>query len=189
MKTLSSLKLRPLELEDIEDYREMTHPSRAYHKYNGPYYKHDNEEEHEEKIRVLRSKLESGEKNVLGNKEIIADATKNEIIGLVNWYWKSEETNWLEVGIVIFNENYWGCGVGYKALSMWIDKMFERKEALVRIGLTTWSGNVRMMKLAEKMGLKKEAEYRKARIVEGVYYDSVSYGVLKEEWERLKRKL
>ena len=31
--------------------------------------------------------------------------------------------------------------------------------------------------------MKKEAEYRKARIVNGEYYDSVSYGILKEEWQ------
>lgn len=188
MNKLVKLKLRELELEDIEDYRVWTHPSREYHKYNGPYYKQPNQEEHAEEIETLRSRLESGEQNVLGKREIIANMETNEIIGLVNWYWKSEETNWLEVGIVIFNEKYWGHGIGYKALSLWIDKIFEKKEDLVRIGLTTWSGNVRMMRLAEKLGLKKEAEYRKARIVDGVYYDSVSYGILKEEWESLKHE-
>ena len=39
-----------------------------------------------------------------------------------------------------------------------------------------------MMKLAEKIGLRKEAVYRKARIVDNQYYDAVSYGILKEEW-------
>lgn len=42
-----------------------------------------------------------------------------------------------------------------------------------------------MMNLAEKLGLKKEAVYRKARIVDKKYYDSISYGILKEEWEKL----
>jgi putative hydrolase of HD superfamily len=48
--------------------------------------------------------------------------------------------------------------------------------------MTTWSGNTRMMHLAEKLGFVKEAVYRKARIVNGIYYDSVSYGILREEW-------
>ena len=177
------LILRELRLEDIEDYRYWTHPSREHHKYNGPYFKHATEEEHNENVNKFRKRLELGEKNVLGNKEIIADLETDEIIGFVNWYWKSEETNWLEVGIVIFNENYWGYGIGHEGLKLWIDKIFKDKTELVRIGLTTWSGNMRMMKLAEKLGLKKEAEYRKARIVDGKYYDSVSYGILKEEWE------
>jgi putative hydrolase of HD superfamily len=42
-----------------------------------------------------------------------------------------------------------------------------------------------MMALAEKLGLKKEAVYRKARIVKGEYFDSVSYGILRDEWETL----
>jgi len=64
--------------------------------------------------------------------------------------------------------------------------IFDRHPNIIRIGLTTWSGNERMIKLAEKLGLKKEAVYRKARIVDGVYYDSISYGFLKEEWRIAK---
>ena len=107
---------------------------------------------------------------------------KNELIGEVNWYWKSKETNWLEIGIVIFDEKNWGKGIGIQAMRLWICEMFESKTELVRIGLTTWSGNEGMIKLAEKLRLKKEAEYRKARIVDGKYYDSISYGILREEW-------
>jgi len=68
---------------------------------------------------------------------------------------------------------------------MWIDEIFEQNPKLIRSGLSTWSRNERMMKLAEKLGLKKEAVYRKARIVDNQYYDSVSYGILKEEWQAL----
>ena len=91
----------------------------------------------------------------------------------------------MEVGIVIFNDDYWGHGIGYDVLNMWIDEIFSQNRKLIRIGLSTWSGNERMMKLAEKVGLKKEAVYRKARIVDNKYYDSVSYGILKEEWQVL----
>jgi len=42
-----------------------------------------------------------------------------------------------------------------------------------------------MMNLAEKLGLEKEAVYRKARIVDKQYYDSISYGILKEEWQAI----
>ncbi len=100
-------------------------------------------------------------------------------------YWKSQETLWMEIGIVIFNEDYWGQGIGYKGLRMWINEIFYQNPKLIRIGLSTWSGNERMMKLAEKLGLKKEAVYIKARIVDNQYYDSVSYGILKEEWQRI----
>ena len=83
---------------------------------------------------------------------------------------------------IIFNENYWGKGIGQLALALWVQKLLDKRPELIRIGLSTWSGNQRMMKLAEKLGFKQEAIYRKARIVDGAYYDSVSYGILREEW-------
>ena len=70
--------------------------------------------------------------------------------------------------------------------NMRISKLFDKNTEIVRLGLTTWSGNKRMMKLAEKLGLKKEATSRKARIINNKYYDSVSYGILCEEWEVIK---
>ena len=66
--------------------------------------------------------------------------------------------------------------------------MFINFPEIIRIGLTTWSGNTRMMKLAENIGLHKEAEYKKARIVDNEYFDSLSYGILKEDWIGLGNK-
>lgn len=63
-----------------------------------------------------------------------------------------------------------------------MDDVFEEKKQIVRLGLTTWSGNIGMIRLAKKLGMKKEATYRNARIVNGEYFDAVSYGVLREEW-------
>ena len=134
----------------------------------------------------MKGRFVNGEKNVFKNKKLIANEDTDEIIGQVNWYLESQETLWMEIGIAIFNENYWGLGIGGEALKMWIDEVFKENPKLIRIGLSTWSGNKRMMKLAEKLGLKKEAVYRKARIVNNEYYDSVSYGILKEEWKMLK---
>jgi len=179
-----NIVLRELELKDLEDYFYWNLPSREFHKFNGPYYRKRSEEELRKHIGELKLLLLEGEKNALKNKKIIANKDTDEIIGSVNWYWKSQETLWMEIGIVVFNDEYWGHGIGYKALRMWIDKVFAQNPKLIRIGLSTWSGNERMMKLAEKIGLKREAVYRKARIVDNQYYDSVSYGILKEEWQR-----
>jgi putative hydrolase of HD superfamily len=166
-------------LEDIEKYRKLTHPSKKFHQYDGPYYGIDTEEEHNQRIDKLKTRIESCE--TFTSRLLIVDQTF-KILGSVSWYWKSEETKWLEVGIDIFDENDWGKGIGYSALNLWINKVFEEKVEIVRIGLSTWSGNIGMMKLAEKLGLKQEACYRKARIVDGKYYDSISYGILRDEW-------
>ncbi|MFC4652232.1 GNAT family N-acetyltransferase [Lactococcus nasutitermitis] len=180
--------LRELELKDCEDYLYWNNPSREFHHWNGPYYASHSKEELEKQVSQLKNSLSKGQKNVLKNKKIIADKENDAIIGEVSWYWKSQETLWLEIGIVIFNENYWGNGIGTEALKAWIDQIFQEKPELVRLGLSTWSGNKRMMKLAEKCGMQKEAEYRKARIVDGSYYDAISFGILREEWQNFLEK-
>ena len=79
--------------------------------------------------------------------------------------------------------------IGTKVLKMWTNVIFKQHPEVEHIGLTTWSGNPRMMHLAEKIGYTKEAQIRKVRYFQGVYYDSVKYGVLREEWEKLHRNL
>ena len=176
--------LRDIEIDDLDSYRYWNHPSREFHKFNGPYFGVMTEDELDDNIKKIKENLLSGKKG-FSHKKLIVDAETNEIIGTVNKYYKSIETDWMEIGIIIFNENYWGCGIGYKALSLWTTEVFDKHPKFVRLGLTTWSGNVGMMKLAEKLNFKKEAVYRKARIVDGEYYDSVSYGILKEEWYKI----
>ncbi len=179
-----NLIIRELEMKDLTDFLYWNHPSREFHKFNGPYYGRKNEEELRKYIEEIKELFRIGASNVLKNKKIVANKDTDEIVGQVNWYWKSEETLWMEIGIVIFNENYWGKGIGYEALKLWIDEIFDENPKLVRLGLSTWSGNLRMMHLAEKLGFLKEAVYRKARIVNNEYYDAISYGILKEEWEK-----
>lgn len=175
--------LRDLKISDLDTYFRWKHPSREFRKYNGPYFKQETEEELRVIVDEYRKKLKRGKTNVLSDKKIIANKITDEIIGEVNWYWKSKETLWMELGIVIFNEEYWGQGFGYQILKLWINNKFNENPKLIRLGMTTWSGNIGMMKLSEKLGFKKEAVYRKARIVNGKYYDSVSYGILREEWD------
>jgi len=174
------IKLKTLELTDLEEYKYWKLPFHKYHDFNGPYFKKNSKKEIEDYIQKLTIELST--ENVSLNKKLIIYS--NKIIGEVSWYWKSKETFWLEIGIVIFDEKYWNKNLGFYALKEWITYIFDSKPEIVRIGLTTWSGNIGMIKLSEKLGLKKEAEIRKARIVKGVYYDSVSYGILRKEWEK-----
>ena len=68
----------------------------------------------------------------------------------------------------------------------WFDICFKEHPEIARLGLTTWSGNYGMIKLSEKIGLKLEAKIRKVRYYNGVYYDSVKYGILREEFNKLQ---
>lgn len=105
----------------------------------------------------------------------------NQPAGTVTYHWESETTRWLEIGIAIYSQDQWGKGIGRKALSVWVTHMFNRFE-IERVGLTTWSGNPRMIACAKAIGMQIEGTLRKVRYYNGVYYDSVKMGVLREEW-------
>ncbi|KKO52992.1 GNAT family N-acetyltransferase [Paenibacillus sp. DMB20] len=103
-------------------------------------------------------------------------------IGIVTYYWEHQPTRWLEAGIIIYLPEYWSGGYGTEALSLWVDFLFEHL-TIGRVGITTWSGNPRMMRCAEKAGLKLEGRMRKCRYYNGEYYDSIRMGITREEWE------
>ena len=108
------------------------------------------------------------------------------LVGTASRYWQDRKTRWLEVGIVIYDSNYWYGGYGSEALKIWTTKTFNDFSELEHVGLTTWSGNISMMKSAEKIGYKLEGRIRKVRYHMNEYFDSIKYGVLREEWESLK---
>ena len=47
---------------------------------------------------------------------MIADRGTDGLLGHVTWYWESQETNWLSVGIGLYNPESWGKGLGYGVL-------------------------------------------------------------------------
>jgi RimJ/RimL family protein N-acetyltransferase len=64
---------------------------------------------------------------------------------------------------------------------MWLEILFEQYDSLPHIGLTTWSGNKAMMRVSEKLGLKLEGQIRQVRWWQGQYWDSMKYGILRNE--------
>ncbi len=118
---------------------------------------------------------------------ILAVIIDEKAVGTVSCYWVDKHTNWLETGIVIYDSAYWSGGYGTEAYRMWIDFLF-KSTSLHRLGMSTWSGNIRMMKTAAKIGMKEEARIREARIVNGNYFDSIKMGILRREWESHRSK-
>lgn len=109
---------------------------------------------------------------------------EGQFIGTVGSYWVDKNTNWLEIGIVIYDTKFWESGIGSEVFKLWIDYLFEQN-FVHRLGISTWSGNKRMIKLAKKVGMKEEACIRQARIVEGQLYDAIKMGILRDEWTYL----
>ncbi len=115
--------------------------------------------------------------------EFLAIKIDEELIGTVHFYWEHEPSHWLEAGILIFHPHYWNGGYGTEALALWVEELFYRFQHIPRVGLTTWSGNKRMIRSAEKIGMQLEGRLRKCRFYNGEYYDTIRMGVLREEWQ------
>ncbi|WP_101842751.1 GNAT family N-acetyltransferase [Halobacillus sp. Marseille-P3879] len=147
-------------------------------KWNGPY--------------IIEEKLSKGDYEKTWKQQLITAVPASLVItadektiGYVGAYWVDPNTDWLETGIVIYDKAYWNGGYGSEAYKLWIDFLF-RHTHLHRLGMSTWSGNVRMIKVAEKLGMKEEARIREARKVSDQYYDAVKMGVLRKEWEAFR---
>ncbi|MCL9777179.1 GNAT family N-acetyltransferase [Vibrio methylphosphonaticus] len=171
--TKKQVKIRPAKESELEFIHSLVISNDEWTKFNGPYfsYTHPSLEQFEN----------SSFQRLLTGLDLQLITVDDIPVGAVNCYWECEETRWLEAGIVIYDKEYWGRGIGALAIPLWVSYLFENKE-LERVGLTTWSGNPRMMSLALKLGFQQEAILRKVRYYNGEYYDSVKYGVLRSEW-------
>lgn len=174
--------LRDWDREDIPRYREYLRPGQEWQDLDGPYYPRPSKEETERSLERLTERIGRGDWPRPRKVIAIADAETNQLIGQVSRYWQSKETCWLSAGVVVFEPRKWRRGIGYEALGLWSDYLFELMPELARLDLRTWSGNHGMMRLAEKLGYRLEARFRNARLVDGEYYDGLGYGVLREEW-------
>jgi len=183
MKQGNKIILRNWQQQDLERYKYWHIGKHSWMDYDGPYYEKPTIEETNDRIKQLAKNITENNWPTPYKRLVIANKSDNVLIGTVSWYWQSEETNWKSIGIVIYDEEYWSKGIGYEALKHWIDYLFETCTNIVRLDLRTWSGNERMMRLAEKLGFTLEARFRMARIVAGTYYDSIGMGLLRKEWE------
>jgi RimJ/RimL family protein N-acetyltransferase len=110
-------------------------------------------------------------------------ALDGECIGMVS---RSEEEpaggGWWELGIVIYDPRHWGGGFGRQALRLWTSLTFAETDAHV-LTLTTWSGNERMVRSAQRVGYCECARIPEARLWQGQRWDSVKLCALRREWE------
>ncbi|GAF66361.1 putative acetyltransferase [Bacillus sp. TS-2] len=148
-------------------------------KWNAPYIP-------EEKVSKEKY-LESWREEVFpGVPSSLVIKCNNKVIGYVSCYWVDRNTNWLETGIVIYDSDYWNGGYGTESYQLWISYLFTNTH-LHRIGMSSWSGNKRMLAVANKIGMKEEARIREARIVNGEYFDAIKMGMLRSEWRASQR--
>ncbi|MEF3356269.1 GNAT family protein [Paenibacillus sp. GYB006] len=170
-----NLLIRPIEYTDLFRIWELEYKDEKpeWKRWDAPYYPHQSQT-YEEFLPIGESWINKPTPWVIEVDGIVR--------GMVSYYWEHEPSKWLEMGIVFYESGSWGKGLGTRALKLWIDHLFDTMP-LVRVGYTTWSGNERMIRVGEKLGMKNEARIRKVRFYNGSYYDSIRMGILREEWE------
>lgn len=173
--TKDGVTIRPIKEEDLQRMWELTFKQKnpEWKKWDAPYYPHST---------MSFEKYLERKEQIVQQEDYWGIEVNGELIGMVSYYWEHKPSLWLEMGILIYEPKFWSGGYGTKALTMWIDHLF-KEMPLVRVGLTTWSGNERMIRVAEKLGMTMEARIRKVRYWNGIYYDSIRMGMLREEWE------
>ncbi len=175
------IKLRDWTTSDLKTYKQYQSDHHKWMELDAPYYERSTEAETDEHLKNIAKRITEKNWNTPRRRLIIADL-ENNLIGSVSWYWQSKATNWISIGITIYDEQYWGKGIGFEAFGFWCEYLFRSMPDISRLDLRTWSGNTGMMRLSEKLGFKQEACFRKARIYKGKYFDSIGYGILREEW-------
>lgn len=174
MLQFKNVVLRQAVSTQLDELYQLVTADEEWTKYNGPYFPYET---------PTIEEFESGVfKRLVDGIDMLLISIDGKAVGSVSRYWENEATRWLEIGVIIYDSSYWSQGIGKKALVPWITHLFSTLE-IERVGLTTWSGNPRMMACALKLGLMQEARLRKVRYFQGKYFDSVKYGVLRSEWE------
>ena len=82
-----------------------------------------------------------------------------------------------ELALIIFDKMHWGMGYGTEACNLIINHAWNALN-LHRITCGTFSTNVGMMRLAEKLGFVQEGVRKEAAWKNGEWVDVVEYGLL-----------
>lgn len=173
----NKISLRPTTVEDMEDYKRWNNPDSKASKYDGPWYLKDY---YSELIEKRTKKVKEGLQVPYKFLEIYTSTGIH--IGFLNAYHNKNDPHSTAIGIGIEEDQYWRCGMGTEALALWIDYLFKEMN-LTRIGFTTWQGNPMMIGLGKKLSFVEEARIRKSCLVKGKFYDRISMGMLREEWD------
>jgi glyoxylase I family protein len=99
-------------------------------------------------------------------------------IGCVNFYHERDATSGL--GYVL-DKSCWGQGFVAEAVSAALGHGFTRLK-LERIWLEIDPRNAGSIRVAEKCGFRHEGTFRKSFFLNGTYYDSAYYAMLREDW-------
>ena len=187
-----NIVLRDMIESDIEDYVRWFTVEREWENWDAPWEKEDTNAEAERKSWTERYE---SRKNLLDDvrRYRLEIEWNGRHIGSVNAYHIDENYEWigkaengqpahlaesgqmvhLAVGVGICEHDLWGNGIGTNALRAFIN--YQLKIGADEIYTQTWSGNVRMIRCAEKLGFVECNRNIGTREVDGQCYDGLTF--------------
>jgi len=181
-----NIVLRDFSEKDIEDEIRWNTVETQWALWDGPWEMEKKLAEYneEEERKVLQKYLEKPKEGHRWTFEI--DTINGIHIGSVNAYMIDDDYNWRKtgpreewksarwaVGIDICESEYWSGGFGTQALTAFIRYCIE--EGYSDLYTQTWSGNVRMIGLANKLGFSECRRKNGFRVVRGEIYDGLTF--------------
>jgi RimJ/RimL family protein N-acetyltransferase len=103
-----------------------------------------------------------------------------KVVGDVNMYLTNKEERQVAVGYFL-GCRYQGQGIATEAVTALITFGFESM-GLHRVSARTGNFNAPSWRLMERVGMRREAHFRKSHRVQGQWDDEYVYAVLAEEW-------
>lgn len=175
--------LRDMVESDIEDYVRWFTTETEWSKTDAPWEPIESDRETEytswrkyyESVKDLPDDVHRWRLEIEWNGRHVGWVSSYSIDENYKWIGKVKEGQnvYHAVGIDICESDVWGNGIGTNALRAFINYIFE--SGLDEIYTQTWSGNIRMLRCAEKLGFKEYNRNRCSREVAGQKYDGLTF--------------
>jgi len=167
------ITLRHIKAGDVDNYTHWTTVETEWMDWDAPWEK--SPEDIERYLNWVKS---------LVNKEpcdrkLVIETTDGVHIGDVSTYFVDGDEEKLAIGIGIPPLSARRKGYAYAALNLFMEYLFKTRDVLYT---QTWSGNVRMIALAEKIGFKEVRRLKDLREVNGEKYDGLTFAITKTEF-------
>jgi RimJ/RimL family protein N-acetyltransferase len=115
------------------------------------------------------------------------EGRSNKPIGSCGLHGISPKDHNATFGIAIGEKDHWGKGYGTEAARLIIRYGFEQLN-LHRINSGAIGFNERSIRMHKKVGFTEEGRQRQAMFKNGAFHDHVLFGLLRDEWLKLKEK-
>lgn len=167
------IKLKKFEDEDLKKIREWYTDIIEWKLWDAPWEEVEYDEDKQRMYRRQRTdNLPCFEYEIIYGKKHI---------GWISAYYMTddfrynglEKTNNIAIGIDIPDESMRGKGIGVQAIKKYL-KYF-KESGYSKMYTQTWSGNTRMIHVAEKVGFKEINRFKEIRNVNGKKYDALTF--------------